>query len=407
MTEQKSSILLIDNMAANLASVSEILIKSGYNVDISESSRKGLELFERKTYDLVLVDLEMEDLNGIEFLKEARKIDSESSVVIITDNEEIQHVIEALQNGASDYILKPCEKDELLSRISNCLKKKISEGTLPQNDAKLIEVNEKLKTEILLRNESEMELKKNQEKLLKYVRELERSNRSLDEFAMIASHDLQEPLRKIIVFGDRLKNLVPDLNDEGVDNLKRIFRAVHRMQELIRDLIQYSRINFSEKGNEQVDLNELVDEVVADLDLQISRSNANVSADFLPTIQADPVQARLLFQNLIANAVKFSRKGVPLELNISCSKNENGFQEIIFKDNGIGFEQKFADRIFKPFERLNPRLAYEGSGMGLAICKKIVDCFGGRISAFGRPGSGAEFFIGLPEQIIEEISLDE
>lgn len=407
MSEDKNSILLIDGDEANLATVSELLAGSGYDVDIAESGDKGVALFEQKLYDLVLADLEMNGMDGIEVLKEVKKIDHDALVVIITDNEEVQSVIQALQSGASDYILKPCKKDEFLSRISDCLEKRIPKGELKQNDEKLVEMNEKLKTEISLRNESEMELKKNQEKLLKYVRELERSNRSLDEFAMIASHDLQEPLRKIIVFGDRLKKLVPDLNDEGADSLKRIFRAVHRMQELIRDLIQYSRINFSEKGTVPVDLNELVDEVIADLDLQISRSNGNISADFLPTIQADPVQARLLFQNLIGNALKFSRIDVPLELHISCSEKKQGFHEIIFKDNGIGFEQKFADRIFKPFERLNPKLSYEGSGMGLAICKKIIDCFGGKVSAFGRPGVGAEFFIGLPEQIIEELSLEE
>ena len=405
MIENKNSILLIDYEEANLENVSKLLEESGFEVDIAESSDKGIKLFREKNYDLILVDLGMDGMNGIEVLKEAKKLNSESLVIIITGNEDIQFAIEAFKNDASDYILKPCKKDEFLSRISNCLQKKNFKDQSRQNDEKLIEMNEKLKTEISLRNDSEMELKKNQEKLLKYVRELERSNQSLDEFAMIASHDLQEPLRKITVFGDRLKKLIPDLNDEANDSLERIFRAVHRMQELIRDLIQYSRINFSEKGAVPVDLNELVDEVVADLDLQNSQSNGNVSADFLPTIRADPVQARLLFQNLIANSLKFSREGVPLDLHISCSDKKHGFQEIIFKDNGIGFDQKFANRIFQPFERLNPKLSYEGSGMGLAICKKIIDCFGGKVSVFGRPGIGAEFFISFPEQIIEEIDL--
>ncbi len=405
MLENKNSILLIDDEEVNLINVSELLEKNGFSVDIAKNSDQGINMFGEKVYDLILVDWGTGAINGIDVLKEVKKKDPESLVIIITENEELQPAIQALQNGASDYILKPCQKDEFLSRVTRSLEKKISNSPLRQNDEKLVEMNEKLKTEISLRNDSEMELKKNQEKLLKYVRELERSNRSLDEFAMIASHDLQEPLRKIIVFGDRLKKLTPDLNDEGTDSLERIFRAVHRMQELIRDLIQYSRINFSEKGAVPVDLNELVDEVVADLDFQISRSDGNISADFLPTIQADPVQARLLFHNLIANALKFSREGVPLDLHISCSDKEHGFQEIIFKDNGIGFDQKLADRIFQPFERLNPKLSYEGSGMGLAICKKIIDCFGGKVSAFGRPGVGAEFFISFPDQIIEEIIL--
>ncbi len=402
MTENKNSILLIDDESVNLTTVSELLMENGYSVDIAENCGKGIKLFEQKAYNLILADL---GADGITALEEIKKIDSEALVIIITDNEKIQPAIRALQNGVSDYILKPCKKDEFLSRISLCLEKKASKGLLRHNDEKLVAMNEKLKTEISLRNESEMELKKNQEKLLKYVQELERSNRSLDEFAMIASHDLHEPLRKILVFGDRLKNMLPNLNDEGSDCFERIFRAVHRMQELIRDLIQYSRINFSEKGAVPVDLNELVDEVVVDLDFLISSANGNVSADYLPTIQADPIQARLLFQNLIGNALKFSREGVPLSLHISCSEKKDGFQELIFKDNGIGFEQNSVDRIFKPFERLNPRMSYEGSGMGLAICKKIIDCFGGKISAFGRPGEGAEIFIGLPEQIIEEVDL--
>ena len=404
MESTKNKILLIDDEKINLMMVSEVLENNDYEVDTAENGFRGVELIKKQNYDLIMTDLAMEGVDGITVLKEAKKIDLEALVIIITGNGELQSAIEAMQNGASDYILKPCKKNELLSRIAQCFEKKAGRDRIGQKDEKLIEMNDMLKTEIALRNVSEYELKKNQEKLLKYVKELERSNQSLDEFAMIASHDLQEPLRKIVTFGDRLKSFLPELEDEGTDCLERIFRAAHRMQELIRDLIQYSRINFSEKESVPVDLNELVDDVLADLDLLISRSKGRVSRDFLPTIKANPIQARLLFQNLIGNAFKFSRDGVPLDLSISCSDKNQGFQEIIIKDNGIGFDQKFATRIFKPFERLNPKLSYEGNGMGLAICKKIVDCFSGEISAYGQPGVGAEFFIGLPEEILEKIT---
>ena len=267
----------------------------------------------------------------------------------------------------------------------NCalFRKKAERVRLGQKDEKQIEINDMLKTEISLRNVSEYELKNNQEKLLKYVKELEGSNQSLEEFAMIASHDLQEPLRKIITFGDRLKSFLPDLEDEGTDCLEHIFRAAHRIHELIRDLIQYSRINFSEKETVPVDLNELVDYVLSDLGLLISRLKGRASTDFLPTIKANPIQTRLLFQNLISNAIKFSREGAPLDSSISFSDKNQDFQRILIKDNGIGFDQKFATRIFQFFERLNPKLSFEGSGIGFAIYKKIVDCFGCKISALG------------------------
>jgi PAS domain S-box-containing protein len=247
-----------------------------------------------------------------------------------------------------------------------------------------------------------------QQQLRVVSEELERSNRELQDFATIASHDLQEPLRKIQAFGDRLaEHSAGVLDEEGQDSLQRMTTAANRMQSLINDLLAYSQVTIRPEPPRPVDLGLVVSEVLSDLDERIRSSDGQVFVGHLPTVLASPLQMRQLFQNLIANALKFHPADVAPEVRIEATSRGDlrgpkgrpdrmPVWEIRVRDNGIGFEDKYAERIFAPFQRLNGRQAYEGTGMGLAICRRIVALLGGTLTATSLPGAGSTFVITLP-----------
>ncbi len=238
--------------------------------------------------------------------------------------------------------------------------------------------------------------KQAEEDLKKKATELARSNTELEQFAYIVSHDLQEPLRKILAFGDRLKKACPkDLSEQGLEYLGRMQNAAGRMQGLINDLLSYSRVTTKAQTFEEVDLAQICREVLSDLETRIMQSKAQVEYKDLPVINADPLQMRQLFQNLLVNALKFQREGgIPVVKVYAILKNE--WLEILFEDNGIGIAEEYQERIFGVFERLHGRNDYEGSGIGLAICKKIIQRHGGKIKIQSQVGKGSKFIVELP-----------
>jgi PAS domain S-box-containing protein len=246
------------------------------------------------------------------------------------------------------------------------------------------------------------------ERMERMVNELARSNGELEQFAYVASHDLQEPLRKIQAFSSRLRDRWGDmLGEQGQDYLSRVENAAARMQVLIEDLLSYSRVTSKAKPFVPVDLNEIAVGVLSDLEARIERLSAKVEIGPLPRLAADPTQMRQLLQNLIGNALKFHRKDNTPVVRIHSDTPgpaAGGAAEtpsaetcrIVVEDNGIGFDPKHTSKIFQVFQRLHSRSEYQGSGIGLAVCKKIVDRHGGTIEAIGRPGEGATFIVTLP-----------
>jgi signal transduction histidine kinase len=228
--------------------------------------------------------------------------------------------------------------------------------------------------------------------------ELTRSNGELEQFASVASHDLQEPLRKVQTFGDQLeRRFAEDLPDEARDYLHRMRNASARMSVLIEDLLRFSRVTTQAKAHVPVDLGRVARDVVADLDALIAESQGRVDIGPLPTVQADSTQMRQLLQNLIANALKFRKPGVTPAVRLEAVADAPpGMAAFAVRDNGIGFEENYEERIFRVFERLHPRDIYAGTGIGLALCRKIAERHGGSISAAGRPGDGATFTVVLP-----------
>jgi light-regulated signal transduction histidine kinase (bacteriophytochrome) len=228
------------------------------------------------------------------------------------------------------------------------------------------------------------------------ARELARSNAELEQFASIASHDLQEPLRKVQTFAEQVRVREHDqISEQGRDYLDRMSSAARRMQDLIDDLLRFSRVTTNTRPFAAVDLAETARAVSADLEAVIDESGATVELGELPTVDADPVQMRQLLQNLLSNALKFHREGDAPHVKVT-GRVEGRLAEIAVSDDGIGFDERYAQRIFRVFERLHGRGAYPGTGIGLALCRKIVERHGGTITATSAPGEGATFLVTLP-----------
>lgn len=240
------------------------------------------------------------------------------------------------------------------------------------------------------------------EALTQYADELERSNRELEDFAFVASHDLQEPLRKIRAFGDRLQTKFgPQLGEQGLDYARRMHAASERMSVLIDDLLSFSRVTTRQKAFEQVDLNQLLDRVTDDLEFSIENVQAELIIENLPCIEADGSQLTQVFANLISNSLKFHSLTEKPVIRIGCSRicsnvDQCEWVRLTFADNGIGFDEQYRDRIFNLFQRLHGRDEYSGTGIGLALCRKIVERHGGTIEVQATLGKGATFIIDLP-----------
>jgi PAS domain S-box-containing protein len=250
--------------------------------------------------------------------------------------------------------------------------------------------------------------KRAEEAVKEYAERLERSNRELQDFAYVASHDLQEPLRKIEAFGDRLKAKCGDqLGEDGQLYLDRMQKASARMRSLINDLLTYSRVTSKALPFVPVNLSEAAQDAAADLHVRIEKSGGKVEIGEMPTIDADPTQLRQILMNLIGNALKFHKEGVPPVVRVAASlcardgtatqpDSEEAWCKITVADNGIGFDEKYVDRIFNMFQRLHGRGEYEGTGIGLATCRKIIERHGGTITAKTAPGEGATFIVLVP-----------
>jgi len=253
------------------------------------------------------------------------------------------------------------------------------------------------------------ERKRAEEAINRKAAELARSNAELEQFAYVASHDLQEPLRKIQAFGDRLKGKCDAVNlQEGRDYLERMQSAAARMQTLINDLLTFSRVISASQPFMPVDLNAVAKGVLSDLEVRIEQTKAKVEVGDLPTIEGDPLQMRQLLQNLIGNALKFQPpnaqpliriQGRILKSPFASTPEEDPYSEqceLTIQDNGIGFDEKYLDKIFAVFQRLHGRNEYEGTGVGLAVCRRITDRHGGTINAKSKPGEGATFIVTVP-----------
>ncbi|MFZ2444832.1 MAG: ATP-binding protein [Syntrophobacteraceae bacterium] len=447
ITAEGLDILIVEDSPTQAMELEFILKRNGYRTSVVANGREALAWLSGNMPAMVISDIVMPELDGFELCRAIREYvkHKDVPVVLLSFLSDAGDVLKGLENGASNFVIKPYDPDHLISYIREKLSGRAATeerpqtpvtveysgkgytissgvrqvldilvstyGTAVHRNEELIKagielrlLNERLEEKVRERTAeltSEIaERRRVEEELKSYSVKLEQTNRELQDFAFVASHDLQEPIRKIQTFADRLQTRYHELLDErGRDYLERVGRSARRMQDLILDLLKYSRLSSEPEYFPPVDLRSSVEEAVSDLKVLREETWARIEIGALPTIEADPVQMRQLFQNLLSNALKYRGEKRPVIRIYTEPGRCEGFHQILVQDNGIGFDECYLDSIFKPFQRLHGRsVPYKGTGMGLAICRRIVERHGGGITARSKPDGGAVFIVSLPEK---------
>lgn len=410
-------LLLVDDRESNLLSMESILWPDGYKIVRANSGKEALKiLLTDLDFTLILMDVEMPDINGFEtaaMIYQREKLKHIPIIFITAHSYGDDNVFKGYRTGAVDYIYKPIQPDLLRAKVSVFAELYRKNHQLMAQEQKLVAINRNLEIEIKDRIASEEKVNDLNKQLLANIAQLESTNKELDRFAFMASHDLQEPIRKIRIFSNRIiEKFYEELGDEGRMYMDKMQAACIRMQNLISDILAFSKILVTHDSLVYSDLGLLLDEVITEMDTQIQEKNAKVRVDKLPQVHVNPVLIKSLFQNLISNSLKYSQKTeapfivvstkmdhtVSGEPDLIASKK---FWRIYIQDNGIGFEQQYAEQIFTMFTRLHIGPEYSGTGIGLAICKKIVEEHEGYISAKSVVNKGTLFIISLPVRSFE------
>lgn len=412
MSTMQQKILLVDDREDNLLSIETILEPSGYTFAKARSGRDALKiLLNEFDFALILMDVKMPNLNGFEtaaLIYQREKLKHIPIIFITANSYGDEHMFKGYMTGAVDYIHKPINPDLLRAKVSVFIDLYKKNHQLLAQEQKLVAINRNLELEVHERKVSEQKVKDLNHQLLENIERLESANKDLDRFAFMASHDLQEPLRKILLFSDRLCYKYKDeLDEEGRMFIARIQHAGERMQALIKDILLFSKTSVEKQVFVESDLNSILKEVLLELETPINEKRAVVQSDTLPTLLVNPTLIRPLFFNLIGNAIKYSKKDVSPIVRIyseySAGQNshngrevKNKYCRIYIEDNGIGFDQKYSEQIFGMFKRLHLHTEFEGTGIGLALCKKIVEEHQGFITARSKVNEGSVFTISLP-----------
>ena len=412
-------ILVVDDREDNLFSIEAILEKDNYDIVKANSGRAALKILLRQhDFSLILMDVQMPELSGFEtanIIYQRDKLKDIPIIFITAHNYDEDVIFKGYKMGAVDYIYKPINPELLRVKVGVFVELYRKNLQLMTHEKKLLTANRVLQKEIEERKASEEKVRILNAQLVENNAHLKAVNEELDQFAYIASHDLQEPLRKIQVFSDKIR-MKDNVDNETDKYFKKIISSSKRMQLLINDLLSFSRHSINATDFKETNLTHLVKEAVTELELEIENTHATVRCDQLPVIRVIPSLMQQLFYNLINNALKFRKKTIPPEIHITSERlnaaeisvlspsgngsNGNGsghYHRITVSDNGIGFDNRYADEIFMLFKRLHSQHEFEGTGVGLSICKKIVEKHNGSLSATGQPQKGASFIITLPE----------
>lgn len=376
--ETKSLILVVDDNA-DMREYLISMLSQDFSVLAATNGKEAMNVIQDQQPDLVISDIMMPEMNGFELLNALRREEKTSRlpVIFLSARAGNEATVEGLEAGADDYLIKPFSAKELLARVKTQL------SMVALRSALMAERNS-----------------------------LQRSNTELEQFAHIASHDLQEPLRKISNFSNLLERSLGDVNTDSKSYLDKINHAAARMHTLISGLLNLSQLSKEDIVFEKVDLNVMIQNIQIDFDLTIEQKGATIECSVLPTIEAIPIQMTQLFSNLFSNALKYIRKDVRPVIKITASllsqeeTNSNSllnsnavYYKIEFKDNGIGVDEKYAEQIFKIFQRLHVQSDYAGTGIGLALCKKIIQNHHGDIFITTKNKEpGTIFNIILPEK---------
>ncbi len=404
----KKKILLVDDRPDSLLTIQSILEPVGYDLVTASSGKDALKiLLTDLDFALILIDVKLPNLNGFEIAEMIygkEKLRHIPIVFITANNYGEENMFKGYRTGAVDFIYKPINPELLKAKVAVFVDLYTKNHQLMAHEQKLIAINKNLENEINERKASEEQVKQLNKQLLENIDHLEAANKGLDRFAFMSSHDLQEPLRKIRTFNDLLYTRYKDvLDDDAVKYISRIHKAAERMQTLIKDILEFSKISGDNKSFVYTDLKFIVEDVLSDMEPSLSEKNVTINLKSLPSLDVNPGLMRALFSNLIGNAIKYSKKNIDPVVNI-YAEQPNGtpgkkFWRIYIQDNGIGFDQKYAEQIFDMFVRLHGNSEYDGTGIGLALCKQIAEKHQGYIAALSKENDGSTFIISLPEQV--------
>ncbi|WP_035992599.1 response regulator [Leptolyngbya sp. KIOST-1] len=359
---KRVDILLVDDTPDNLRVLSAMLTNQGYEVRKALSGQRAIASVQADPPDLILLDIKMPEMDGYRVCQHL-KADPKTRdvpIIFISALDDATDKVRAFAAGGVDYVTKPFQEMEVLARI-----------------------------------EHQLCIQRLQQQLIEHNRELVRSNRELEQFAYVVSHDLQQPLQGITGFAKIMQLTYQETLDEAaLDYLNRIYNSGSRMQILIQELLSYSKVGVGDKAMIPVDVKEVLKQVLDNLHSDIIQGEISVDYESLPTVLGYEAQLIQLLQNLISNAIKFVHPGTPPKIEISVREDGNHWLFQI-RDHGIGIESHNLEKVFDIFRRTQAAEHYPGTGIGLATCKKIVENHGGRIWVTSQPGVGTTFFFTL------------
>lgn len=415
-TDQKPDvrILVVDDREDNLFSIEAILEQDNYIIVKANSGKNALKvLLKEHDFSLILMDVQMPEMNGFEtatIIYERDKLKEIPIIFITAYSNDEDHAFQGYKMGGVDYIYKPINPDLLRAKVGVFVELYRKNRQLQLQEKKLLSVNHSLNNEVEERRMSEEKVQLLNRQLTESNAQLKKMNEELDQFAYMASHDLQEPLRKIQMFSDKILQ-AKEQDPETERYFSKIINASKRMQSLINNLLDFSRHSMSPSDFRKTDLDQLMKDTLLELEIDIEKSKADIHYEKLPVVSAIPGLMQQLFYNILSNAIKFRKKTEPLKIKITTQllqapelhefiseNNGNDYYKIVISDNGIGFDNKQSQEIFKVFKRLHSYQEFEGTGVGLSICKKIVEKHGGVIRAESEIDKGSSFIIILPEK---------
>ena len=388
-----------------LRSLQKALEMEKYSVDTAETGQQAIEKLKDQSFNLTLLDIKLPDMEGTELIKEIDKIRPEVKKIMITGFPTIENTRESLNAGADAFLVKPISPQQVLEVVRKKVKEQEENDNLSlEKVKKWIERQMDRKPGENIANVSEEEAKNllfildyHNQLLQEKNRLLNQSNDDLQNYTYVVSHDLKAPLRSIQSFSTfLLEDYSNKIDETGQDYLRRIVKAATNMNELIGDLLILSRVGRKFTEVEKIDLNNLLEEIVSDLCPTIKKRNAKVIFQSLPTVNTQRIWIKQLFMNLIDNGLKFNKSATP-RIEVQC-KIEPEHYLFSVRDNGIGIDKQYHGKLFNLFERLHTQEEFEGTGAGLAICKRIVENFGGTIWVESELGKGSTFYFKIPKK---------
>ncbi|MFT3910888.1 MAG: response regulator [Ferruginibacter sp.] len=406
-------VLIVDDNPGNLFTLKTLLELNHFTVDTAASGEEALKAILKKEYSLIILDVQMPGMDGFEVAETVSGYSKSKDIPIIflsAVNTEKRFMFKGYASGAVDYMTKPFDPDILVMKVKTLYRLSKQTSALKTMQQELLtEIDTRKKAEALLSQSHELlelKVKERTAELATMNQALKTSNEELQQYAYLASHDLQEPLRKITTFSSMLLESKLLMETREMHLLDKIVQAANRMRDLIHDLLLYSQIS-QEQGCIITDLNDIIKGALVDLELPVKDKQAVVNYTNMPSLEGVAGQLQQVFMNIISNAIKYAKIGLPPVVNISAERvdsktfnaavtEQGNFYRIMISDNGIGIDEKYADKMFAIFQRLHGRTQYEGTGIGLAIVRKIIERHHGIVQATGKEGLGTTITIVLP-----------